>query len=144
MNRPRFFDRARVLQFVGYLTSGIALTIFLGWLAHNYTRIRIDWSFLIPLGAVIASGVPLATGMVGWLDKRLSRNDERLDQLEVLTTSLSAAGERSTTDRHELRKIILKLEARLESLRDTQVGSQIGELVELNRRVLRRLEDETE
>lgn len=135
-NQP-FFNQNRVTQFFLYFSGAIALVTLSGWGLSHY-GIKIDWSLLVPLGGAIGALIPGLTGIVRWINSRLKENDERIDKLEILAAANRQTGEESARDRHELRKIILKLEARIESIRDERVGSQMGEISEMLRELLER------
>lgn len=128
MSNQPFFSASRIRQLAIYFCGAIALVIGLGWTASHYTSIKIDWSFLVPLGGVVGALIPIVTGIIGYLDKRLKENDERLDKLEILAAANCNRNEESSRDRNELRKIILKLEARIESIRDERIGNQMGKV----------------
>jgi hypothetical protein len=119
----------------------VAVSILVGWALRSNSSIKIDWSFLIPLGGAVGTIVPTAIAIVSWLDARLKECDSRLDQIEILAEANKSRAEHSERDRGELRKILLKLEARIESIRDNQVGVQLGELVEQNRQLLKKIDE---
>lgn len=141
MDNQPFFNSARVIRLFIYFLGAIALFILLGWLASRYTGTKIDWTFLIPLGGAVGTLIPIATGVVTWITKNLKENDSRIDKLEILAEANKNRLEQSEKDRGELRKILLKLEARIESLRDTQVNVQLGELVEQNRQIIQKFNE---
>jgi hypothetical protein len=134
--KPTFFNSDRIKQLLLYFCGAIALVVFLGWLAAHYIGVKIDWSFLIPLGGLTGVMIPFATGVVGYLDKRLKQNDDRITALEIQSAANQQIEGDAAKDRHELRKIILKLEARIESIRDEKVGNQMVEMTQMLRQLL--------
>ncbi len=119
--------------------GGIGAITILGWVGHKYQGIKIDWSTLLPLGGAVAAAIPFTQGVVNWIEGKTRTADDRLDKLEVLVTSQAEELKRSAQDRAELRKIVLKVEARVESIRDNQVGSNLGHLSSQIEEVIQRL-----
>ncbi len=115
----------------------IALVVLLGWIAHKQIGIAIDWSFLIPLGGAVDVVMPIAVGITNLIQSNLSKNDERLDKLEAWMAASQLDGGRATQERDRLAREVLKLGARLESMREgkaqaEEIGERIGErLVEV-------------
>lgn len=134
-----FFDRKRLIKIGSFFLGGVGVVVLLGWLGNKYQGIKIDWSTLVPLGAGLAAAIPLVQGIVGYIEGKAKLADDRLDKLEVQTASLEEGLKRSSQDRAELRKIILKLEARIESIRDNQVGTNLGQLSSQIQQILQRL-----
>lgn len=137
-NRPTFFSPARLTQLFLYFCGALGLVVLFGWVGSHYTGLKIDWSFLVPFGGVVGAMIPLATGIVGWIDKRLKENDQRIDSLEIL----AALQKEAEKDRYELRKIILKLEARIESIRDERVNNRMDEVNIMLRQLLEKRSNE--
>lgn len=140
MNRQPHFSRSQLIKIIGFMSGTVAIVVLLGWAARSYTNIKIDWSFLIPLGAVMGGAIPIINGITGWQENKLNAFNERISALEVLSASNKDRLDESSRDRHELRKILLKLEARIESIRDTQTNTTLGQIIELNRQLLERIE----
>jgi hypothetical protein len=156
-----FFNRQRLTKIASYFFGGIGAIAVLGWLGSKYQGIKVDWSFLLPLGGLIGGSIPIVTGMVGWVEKEnvelrdslkadlkelrelntavSSELKVKLNELEVATQAQAEELKRSAQDRAELRKIVLKVEARVESIRDNQVTSNLGQINSQLEEVIQRL-----
>jgi hypothetical protein len=109
-----YFNR-RKLRFLALCACSLfAILLVAFFLADRTTQLTFDWSFVIPTVALISGAIPIGSAVVDWFEKKLKLIDERLDALELSSRSFQLIADKSEADRHDLKGMILRLEARLD------------------------------
>lgn len=121
--------------FIGALISGFSLAL---WLAGKYSKFQIDWGVVAPLIGAIGTSIPIFWGIYEWLEKKIEGLSDRVDGCEIgLQTH---AHDEYEEELGVLRRVLYKVEARVETLRDERSNSQITEIAGLLAELKNKLE----